>query len=275
MFFRTYLTDLIKNREIGPALQKIHNNEEINSCTYWHQYTPLHLAVETGQAQIVDALLAADANVNAVTYHDWLTPLHIAANVSDLRSIEALIKFNPNLNAKTYNDQDTPLHIVVRLGLLQHAEVLLKAGAIIDTQNKNKETPLHIASKQGNVQMVDLLLSYNANCNIHNSNDQTALFVAMMHGHAACAKSLMNYGADFGNSFNSVKKLQENYDAECKKNTQLLRENSKLSMDLAVATNELKDAKNQIAQLQQKLNAIVTAIPTAIPVEESPRYSAR
>jgi ankyrin repeat protein len=259
MFFHTYLTDLIKNRDVAAALERIQNNKEINSCTYWEQYTPLHLAIETNQPSIVDALLAANANVNAVTYHDTLTPLHIAASSADIRSIQALVKYNPNLNSKTYKDQDTALHLAVKHGFLAHAEVLLKAGVMVDLLNKNSETALHLAAKQGNMQMLALLLSYGANCNIHNHNEQTPLFVALMAEHSECVDLLARNGAIFGRSFNSVKKLQTSYEQECKKNNALYQENAMLRSELAYAKNTNADLTKKIEKLQQMLSNIPVA----------------
>lgn len=265
MFFHISLIDLIKNRDVTTALERIHNNKEINSCTYWEQYTPLHLAVETNQPAIVEALLAANANVNAVTYHDTLTPLHMAAISADIRSMQAIVKYNPNLNSKTYKEQDTALHLAVRHGHLAHAEVLLKSDAIVDLANKSSDTALHIAAKQGNTQMITLLLAYGANCNIHNRNEQTPLYVALMAEHSECVDLLARNGATFGKSFNSVKKLQSDYEQECKKSNALLNENAMLRAKLAFAERNVQDLTKKVEKLEETLNNIPVATPVGGP----------
>ncbi len=259
MFFHSYLTDLIKNRDVAAALERIKNDQEINSCTFWEQYSPLHLAIETNQPTIVDALLKAHANVNAVTYRDTLTPLHIAAGAADIRSIQELVKYNPNLNSKTHNNQDSALHIAVKQGQLGHAEVLLRAGAMVDILNKNNETAVHIAAKKGDTQMIALLLSHLANCNIHDHNEQTPLFVALMSGNSDCSALLVRNGATFGNSFEGVKKLQASYEQERAKNYSLSGDNYTLRAKLAIAENKIVDLTKQLSKLQ----GILAGIPTA------------
>jgi len=259
MFFHTYLTDLIKSGDVVAALERIRNNQEINSCTYWEQYTPLHLAIETNQPSIVEALLDAHANVNAVTYHDTLTPLHIAARSADIRSIQALIRYNPNLNAKTYKEHDTALHIAVKHGFLAQADALLMAGAMVDLYNKNHDTALHIAAKQGDMQMITLLLYRGANCNLHNHDEQTPLFLALMAGHSQCVDLLAYNGATFGKSFDSIKKLQANYEQECKKNDALSEDNEILRLELTYKNMVIADLNKELKKLQQIFDNLPTA----------------
>jgi ankyrin repeat protein len=57
------------------------------------------MAVRNNQIQVVEALLAAGADVNARNGNLW-TPLHDAANDGNLRMIEILLKFHADINAK-------------------------------------------------------------------------------------------------------------------------------------------------------------------------------
>lgn len=265
MFFHTGLIDLINDRKEALAIERINSNQEINSRTFWGHYTPLHVAIETNQPNIVQSLLVANANVNAITYDNWLTPLHIAAEAGDLRSIQALVKYGPNLNAKTYRDQETALHIVTRLGFFYCVEALLGAGAIVDVQNKDGETPLHIAAKQGDTKLVELLLAKDANPNMNDNKEQTPLFLAAMSQHHECEKLLIKKGAHMGNFLERMKKLQEGYEQECKKTKKLTEEKLGLHTELAFANQNIKELTKKLEALQ----AMIDNMPTAVPLDNT------
>jgi len=61
--------------------------------------TALHMAVRNNQMRVVEALLAAGADVNARNGNLW-TALHDAANDGNLPMIEILLKFHADINAK-------------------------------------------------------------------------------------------------------------------------------------------------------------------------------
>lgn len=268
MFFPTCLTDLIKNRQEELALERIQKNQEVNSRTFWGHYTPLHIAIETNQPRIIDALLKAHANVNAITYRDWFTPLHVAANCSDLRTIEKLLTYDTNLNEQTYHEKNTALHIVVRQGLSKHAEALIEAQALLDTRNSNGDTALHIAAKQGNMQIMLLLLDKGASCNIPNNEEQTPLFLAMVAGHTDCYMTLIKRGANFESYLNGVRKLQENYDKECKRSNKLNDENVMLRAQVDDSLLHIQELMKKI----DKMQAMIDNMPITEAVDNIIRY---
>lgn len=81
--------------------------------------TPLHLAVQFGQAPAVRLLLEAGASANARRGR-WLRPLHVAAAQGDLASVHALLDHGADVDA-TDGAGFTALHTAAAAG---HAEVV-------------------------------------------------------------------------------------------------------------------------------------------------------
>ncbi|KAG2430363.1 hypothetical protein HYH02_013725 [Chlamydomonas schloesseri] len=104
----------------------------------------LHVAAETGDVPILDALLAAAADVSAVDQNDN-TPLHWACRSdAGAKAAEALIKKKAKLDAANKAGL-TPLAVAAAAGAGAVVDVLLKAGAKADYAPPGGPTPLHAA----------------------------------------------------------------------------------------------------------------------------------
>jgi ankyrin repeat protein len=141
--------------------------------------TPLHFATmgfrrglagdrPPNNLNIVNALIAAGANVNAIN-DDGYTPLHNAAN-GDINIVNALISAEADLNIRNVWGS-TPLHIAARrsrrrpwMALTSPASEavvdLLLAGADYNIRNNNGFTPLEEAQRSNNHTIVDLIHNY-------------------------------------------------------------------------------------------------------------------
>lgn len=120
--------------------------------------TPLAIAVDAGQREMVESLLARGADVNAKISFGW-TPLHLAPNAE--------------------------------LG-----QVLLAAGAAVDPLDDDGLTPLHLAARRGNTALVQLLIGARADVRQPAGDGQTALHLAAAAGHRAIVAALLAAGAD-------------------------------------------------------------------------------
>lgn len=89
--------------------------------------TPLHLAVQHGQAAAVRLLLEAGASANALRGR-WLRPLHVAAAQGDLATVEALLDHGATVDA-TDGAGFTALHTAAACGHAAVARRLVLAGA--------------------------------------------------------------------------------------------------------------------------------------------------
>jgi ankyrin repeat protein len=131
-----------------------------------YSLTPLHLAAESGKANIVAMLIKAGADVNAKQQRFSLpcgsgeeetpqlnTPLHLAAARGNPDTINALLTGKANINAANVRGE-TPLMSSLTPPLYtpideesqqKNMEALLSAGASVNLQNGAGETALDIA----------------------------------------------------------------------------------------------------------------------------------
>ena len=78
-------------------------------------------------AETVNALIAAGADVNSSTKSGW-SPMHVAAACGSGASVKALIKAGANVNAMT-GSGITPLQMARQYGSEEAVKALIKAGA--------------------------------------------------------------------------------------------------------------------------------------------------
>lgn len=135
------------------------SKELISSCDPNQDgYTALHLAVESGQSDIVEALLGYGASVQVKTEQSGETPLHIASRVTGGRPCaELLLKSGAEVNALQLA-LETPLHVAARNGHLDTVATLLDDGATLELQNQLGENALHVAVSRGHRPVCEHLL---------------------------------------------------------------------------------------------------------------------
>jgi len=149
--------------------------------------TPLHLAVETGNPDVIRALLNAGADVTAETAngerpYDWATQdlakqafhvfLYEAIAMGNLTVIEHLLAGGLATTA-TLVDGSPMLCVAASFGNVQVAQALLKQGCSVDGLNSDGQTPLHIACKEQNAQLVQILLDEGASVDSTDSLGRT------------------------------------------------------------------------------------------------------
>jgi len=147
--------------------------------------TPLHEAASHGNLEMVNALLAKQANVSAATNARLRRPLHYAIfttavsvgrrnpwRASDsqrLAVVKALLKAGANPKA-TKNKTWTPLHSAVSAGNLTIVELLLKLGADANAATYKGLRPLHMDGFPNAVAIARLLVKHGADLNAKHRN---------------------------------------------------------------------------------------------------------
>lgn len=101
---------------------------------------------------------------------DNLTPLHLAVDQKEGEMVLLLLQFGAEVNVQTFEARVTPLHTAVRNNDLTIADRLLEAGADVNCRNRIDHTPLHIAVSTKNIEMVRLLLLWNADASLTTSD---------------------------------------------------------------------------------------------------------
>lgn len=106
---------------------------------------PLHLAAKRSNLEVLDALLAARADVDAAD-QNGRTGLMVASASGQVSACEWLIRHGAALDAKSHYGC-SGLHHAAMLPRLEIVELLLRAGASPLLTDKEGQTPLHLVLK--------------------------------------------------------------------------------------------------------------------------------
>lgn len=102
------------------------------------------LAIYNNNFLIIRELLKADANINRIENSKYI-PLLCAIKYNDYETIKYLILFGSNINYECSKTGDTPLKYAIRLNKLDIVKLLIINKAEINALCSNKVSPLHIA----------------------------------------------------------------------------------------------------------------------------------
>ncbi|KAL7303077.1 hypothetical protein TKK_0004292 [Trichogramma kaykai] len=188
--------------------------------------TPLHLAIENQNDQII-SLLLFHPNINlSLRDKKGLSPfatalvmrnnsaaraileklpsaaeqfdnkgrnfLHTAIQKNDMESILFLLSIRVNVNSKVQDHTGTPpLSLAAVTGNEVLVRSLLLAGAMINDTDAHRNTALHAASKAGHANVVSALLQNNINFDAVNADGDNALHVAVREGHVSVVRALL------------------------------------------------------------------------------------
>ena len=180
---------LEKAKKLYPDVDRELSGEfkEFVNATDDYDRTPLHLASEDGNPEVVELLLENGADVNAKD--DFGTPLHDASRNGRTEVVELLLERGAEVEAKN-KDGRTPLHDASRNGHTKIAKLLLENGKdlytdvdgklnkdfidkFVDVKDKKGVTPLHYASWDGYTDIAKVLLERGANINAKTKNGET------------------------------------------------------------------------------------------------------
>ena len=179
--------------------------------------TPLHIATNNGQLEIVKMLLRYKANINAKDAEDF-TPLHYAASRHNKEILEHLIRNGANLEAKDVKGF-TPIHNALVNLKFSNVIHLMKHGAKLNNEfslEANDEygiKVLHWAILEGEINIAKKLLEHGAdvdasiglNCNfechiegepVRSLKAMTPLHLATLLGHSDIVNILLDKDAE-------------------------------------------------------------------------------
>ncbi|GFR51072.1 hypothetical protein Agub_g13396 [Astrephomene gubernaculifera] len=155
--------------------------------------TPLMLACKGENADIVDALLKAGADVDAAS-EDGVTPLHLACKMGTYRIVNSLIEAGADVNAETENGI-SPLFIASCEGMYEVVHTLIAAGSDIHKRDKGGWTTLMAACSAGLSGVAKRLIYEGVDIHAISKDGKTALVLAAAKGHACVVQMLLKEGA--------------------------------------------------------------------------------
>ncbi|KAK2558254.1 Ankyrin-1 [Acropora cervicornis] len=178
--------------------------------------SPLHLAAQAGNTEVVKLLVENGAKVNV--QNDGITAEQLAINMEAESIIEMLqaakderqtrpSSFNVTalllqaLKSESVEDLkelidfeengDAPIHFAVRTKNVEMCKLLMHTGAKTDTKNTDGNTCLHLSAELGDVPVTRFLLSQKAKPNIVNNDGDTPLHLACQRKHVAIVDLLL------------------------------------------------------------------------------------
>jgi ankyrin repeat protein/biotin operon repressor len=137
--------------------------------------TALMWAASEGHSAVVQALIAAGADVKAVSKTGY-TALIFAAAKNDAQSVSRLIAAGADPNTKL-PDGSSVLIAAAAFRSTKAAIVLVESGAEVKVADRRGNTPLHTAAQLGDLELVKNLLAKGADPNARNAK-------ALMNGPA-------------------------------------------------------------------------------------------
>lgn len=160
------------------------------------EFTPLNIAIESGDMELTKFLITNGANVNSLM-QDGVSLIGYAIAQNNMDLLQILIENGANVNY-TNGDSwaDTPLKTASRLGLDNVVRILLTRNVDINAVDINGNTALHTAALNSQLSIVKLLLEKNPNLDIQNKVGNTALHLAVISGNINIVGELVLKGAN-------------------------------------------------------------------------------
>lgn len=159
-------------------------------------FTPLNIAIESGDMELTKFLITNGANVNSLM-QDGVSLIGYAIAQNNMDLLQILIENGANVNY-TVGDSwaKTPLMTASRLGLDNVVRILLTRNVDINAVDINGNTALHTAALNSQLSVVKLLLEKNPNLDIQNKVGNTALHLAVISGNIDIVGELVLKGAN-------------------------------------------------------------------------------
>lgn len=188
------LVDAVKSGDL-PAVRKALQERRNPNEAELDGSTALHWGVQENRPDIVQALIAAGANVNAEN-HFRITPLAVALTSGNAAITEQLLKAGANPKVPV-PELGTSLLAAAHIGDPEVIKALLNAGVNVnEPEPTTGQTALMQAAAEGHEMAVKALLAAGADTKIRSAKDESALFYAVRKGNIAVVDALLAAGAD-------------------------------------------------------------------------------
>lgn len=210
---QTALVDAARNGDHAAAVALLAERADPNQAEP-DGTTPLHWAVHHDDAELVERLIGAGANVAAANDYG-ATPMSEAAVAANVAVLEALLDGGADVDSPNADGQ-TSLMVVARGGSTAAASLLIERGADVNAREQRKgQTALMWAVAQSYPEMVKLLLDRGAEVDARSTANEwermvtaeprqknlmsggfTPLLYAARQGCLECAQHLVAAGAE-------------------------------------------------------------------------------
>ncbi|MCA9508444.1 MAG: ankyrin repeat domain-containing protein [Myxococcales bacterium] len=202
--------------------------------------TALHLAIVRKEKDAVIALLEGGANPNIKENSNSFTPLHLAANTGQIEVIEALIKSRAEVDEQ--DDQgNTALHLAIVRKEKDAVIALLDGGANPYIENNENYTALALAAALKETTVMKTLVTANIGLSGNLHDGLVVLLQAIEHGYKELALILidMGYGSEAYKNIMNESLLAKNINEIAK-----IRKKAMLTIDSGLFNQEYHNVIN-------------------------------
>lgn len=190
--FKGDLAKTVANEDVAGARESIARDSDVNGKEE-DGTTPLHIAVENGNLEMIQLLLDAGAKINARN-NERETPLMKIDEDASAELVRLLVRYGAKIN-RIANNGDTALTRAAGAATAEVTKELVGAGAQLDLQNSEGKTALMQAAAANELETVRVLVLAGANVNLKDTHGETAWDKTSSDD---IEKLLESYGADVG-----------------------------------------------------------------------------
>jgi len=220
----------------------------------------LHYAVMMGSAEMAELFISKSLILSDSQNKLGQTPLQMAAEAGNLEMIDFLISKGADPNHRDARGI-TPLHEAVINGHVEATKLLLDKGADVDLQTtdglENSDTreasSLHLAVIFGRVEILPVIFEKNVFTARRNKDGYTPVMIAIKENHTTMLDTLLSKGASVENDVDYVKPLdlaleKKDYELATKliehgANVDHVNRKDETPLILSIENNDLKSIK--------------------------------
>lgn len=162
--------------------------------------TPLHVAVNAGQPQMVGLLLEQELLDRGAVDGEGNTAINVACQRGDIVLLEQLLKTGRGVTAAQLTPRNNlgwaPLHTAAFAGQSLAVRLLLNWQAPVDECTADGWTALMLAAAEGHADVARSLLAAGATIDMHHPTGESALGLAAACSHHAVVRELLTAGAE-------------------------------------------------------------------------------
>ncbi|XP_067929370.1 uncharacterized protein [Watersipora subatra] len=136
-----------KSGNLARIKELIDHNADLKNYVDARGNTPLHLAAEAGHKEIVQYLVAVEADID-VNDQIGYEPVHMAALHGHVNCLMILVAMGASLSSKT-NDCKLPIHLAAMNGNMETCKWLVANRSRLDEEDDFNRTPVDMAENNG------------------------------------------------------------------------------------------------------------------------------
>jgi ankyrin repeat protein/L-ascorbate metabolism protein UlaG (beta-lactamase superfamily) len=195
--FGNDIHDAIQKGDVAKVKTLISNNKELINMKSEKGQTPLHLAVQNGNQEIVEFLISQGADVNA---RDGEGNTTLVTALALKKTDTAKFLLSKGADVKIKNAQNQPAIIVALLhGLNELVVPILDSGQDVNERFEGNLTTLLMATLTGNKKVVRLLVDRGADVNAEAQEGDmtiTPMYAAIFLGHTDVVDLFLSKGVN-------------------------------------------------------------------------------